>query len=144
MVITMKWKLYTISICLLFICATTYAQQQPNDPLGDSLFPPELVMQHQQAIGLTEDQKNTLKAELRKAQIRFTELQWQLQDESEKLVALVKQERVDEQQTLAQLDKVLSAEREIKRAQFSLLIQIKNQLTLEQRARLQEIKNKSK
>ena len=140
----MKWKLYTISIYLLFICSTTYAQQQPNDPLGDSLCPPELVMQHQQAIGLSEEQKNTLKAELRKAQMRFTELQWQLQDETEKLIALVKQERVDEQQTLAQLDKVLGAEREIKRAQFSLLIQIKNNLTPEQRTRLQEIKNKSK
>lgn len=140
----MKWKLYTISICLLFICLTTYARQQPNDPLGDSLFPPELVMQHQQAIGLSEEQKNSLKAELRKAQMRFTELQWQLQDETEKLIALVKQERVDEQQTLAQLDKVLGAEREIKRAQFSLLIQIKNNLTPEQRSRLQEIKNKSK
>lgn len=140
----MKWKIYTVSICLLLLCPTLQAQQQPNDPLGDSLFPPELVMQNQQAIGLTEEQKNTLKADLRKAQMRFTELQWQLQDETEKLVALVKQDRVDEQQTLAQLDRVLTAEREIKRAQFSLLIQIKNHLTPEQRARLQEIKNKSK
>ena len=140
----MKWKIVTVFIFLLLLSVNLQAQQQPNDPLGDSLFPPELVMQNQQAIGLTEEQKNTLKADLRKAQLRFTELQWQLQDESEKLVALVKQDHVDEQQTLAQLDKVLAAEREIKRAQFSLLIQIKNHLTPEQRTRLQEIKNKSK
>jgi Spy/CpxP family protein refolding chaperone len=144
MVITMKWKIIAVFIFLLFLCVNLQAQQQPNDPFADSLFPPELVMQNQQAIGLTEEQKNTLKADIRKAQIRFTELQWQLQDEADKLAALVKQVHVDEQQTLAQLDRVLAAEREIKRAQFSLLIQIKNQLTLEQRARLQEIKNKSK
>ena len=140
----MKGKLYASALFLLFLCPMAYAQQQPHDPFAESLFPPELVMQNQQAIGLSEEQKNSLKAELRKAQLRFTELQWQLQDETEKLIALVKQERVDEQQTLAQLDKVLSAEREIKRAQFSLLIQIKNQLTPEQRTRLQEIKNRSK
>src|SRR5262249_5857251 len=139
MVIKMNWKIYTVAISLLLLCTTLQAQQQPNDPLGDSLFPPELVMQNQQAIGLSEEQKNTLKADLRKAQQRFIELQWQLQDETEKLVALIKQDRVDEQQTLAQLDKVLAAERDIKRAQFSLLIQIKNHLTPEQRARLQEI-----
>jgi Spy/CpxP family protein refolding chaperone len=105
---------------------------------------PELVMQHQQAIGLSEEQKNYFKTELRKAQTRFTELQWQLQDELDKLVALVKQTSVDESSALAQLDKVLNAEREIKRQQLALVIQIKNKLTLQQRARLIEIKNKTR
>jgi Spy/CpxP family protein refolding chaperone len=56
----------------------------------------------------------------------------------------LRQDQVDEQQTLAQLDKILNIEREIKRAQFTLLIQIKNRLTPEQRARLMEIKSKSR
>jgi Spy/CpxP family protein refolding chaperone len=63
-----------------------------------------------------------------------------LSDESEKLAALVKQEPVDEQVVLAQLDKVLNAEREIKRTQLSLAIQIRNNLTPEQRARLTELR----
>jgi Spy/CpxP family protein refolding chaperone len=140
----MKPKLYVLCGFLLLSCQLVQAQQQPNDPIGETLFPPELVMQHQQAIGLNEEQKNFLKTEIRKAQTRFTDLQWQLQDEAEKLVSLLRQDQVDEQQTLAQLDKVLSVEREIKRAQFTLLIQIKNKLTPEQRARLMEIKSKSR
>lgn len=140
----MKLKLYVLCAFLLLSCQFVQAQQQPNDPIGETLFPPELVMQHQQAIGLSEDQKNFLKTEIRKAQARFTDLQWQLQDEAEKLASLLRQDQVDEQQTLAQLDKILSAEREIKRAQFTLLIQIKNKLTLEQRARLMEIKSKNR
>ena len=136
----MKRKLFAL-IALLFLTAIAARAQQPaNDPIGEAFFPPELVMQHQQSIGLTDQQKTFLKTELRKAQTRFTELQWQLSDESEKLVTLVKQEPADEPAVLAQLDKVLNAEREIKRTQLSLAIQIRNNLTPEQRARLSELK----
>jgi len=142
-------KLRTLFGCALLLSsfalvrAQQQPQQQPGDPLADSFFPPELVMQHQQAIGLTEEQKEFFKSEFRKAQIRFTEMQWQLQDEAEKMAALVKQDSINEQQVLAQLDKVLGVEREVKRLQISLMIQIKNKLTPEQKARLMEIKSKA-
>ena len=111
-----------------------------GDPLGQSFYPPELVMQNQQAIGLTDEQKSYLKTELRDAQIKFTDLQWKLQDEAEKMVSLVKQPHVDEQQALAQLEKVLGVEREVKRAQIVLLVHIKNKLTPEQQAKLDELR----
>src|SRR5271168_3285609 len=68
---------------------------------------------------------------------------WKLQDEMEKLVSLVKQPHVEEQDTLAQLEKVLAMEREIKRAQVSLLVRIKNKLTPEQQAKLAAIRSGS-
>ena len=123
--------------------ALAVAQSPPDDPLRDHFFPPELVMQNQQAIGLSEDQKSFFKTELRQAQQRFTELQWKLDDEMERFVALVKQPQVDEPQALAQLDKVLAAEREIKRTQISLLIRLKDHLRPDQQARLQEIRRKA-
>lgn len=139
----MKLKAYALCALLLLTGASLWAQQQPpTDPIGENLFPPELLMQHQQAIGLSEDQKNFIKTEIRKAQTRFTEWQWQLQDEMETMASWLKQERVDEQQVLAQLDKILNLEREIKRTHFALIVRIKNKLTPEQQARLQEIKNK--
>src|SRR4029079_10136974 len=103
-----------VSILLLSFSAVKAQQPQP-DPFAGNLFPPELIMQHQQALGLSEEQQNFLKAELRKTQTRLTELQWNLQDEVEKLAALMKQDQVDEAQALTQLDKVLGLEREIKR-----------------------------
>ena len=139
----MNRKSYALIAFLLLTAGLARAQQPASDPIGEAFFSPELVMQHQQTIGLTDAQKNFFKTELRKAQMRFTELQWQLSDESEKLVAIVKQEPLDEPAALAQLDKVLNAEREIKRVQLSLVIQIRNQLTPEQRARLTELKSKS-
>src|SRR5262245_15577661 len=118
------------------------AQQQPGpDPIGENLFPPELIMQHQQALGLTQEQKESLKENLRKAQAKFTEMQWHPQDEAEKLVELLKQARIDEAQALSQLDKVLTAEREIKRAQIALLLRLKNALTQEQQKQLKDAQN---
>jgi len=48
-------------ILTLLLCGFLAAQQLPEDPLRDILFPPEAVMQHQQAVGLRDEQKNTLK-----------------------------------------------------------------------------------
>src|SRR5215470_11947849 len=123
----MRSKLLLPTLLLLFNTATLGAQDPPSDPLGENMFPPELVMQHQQALGLTEEQKTLLKTELRQAQARFTELQWQLQDEMEKMVELVK---------------ILNLEREIKRAQIALLVRIKNRLSPEQQVKLREIRSK--
>jgi Spy/CpxP family protein refolding chaperone len=115
-----------------------------QDPVGENLFPPELVMAHQTAIGLDEPQKTYIRGELLKAQTRFTELQWQLQDSMEALVSLLKQTPVDESRVMTQLDKVLNSEREIKRTQISLMLRIKNKLTPDQQARLQKLRGESK
>jgi len=130
---------------LLILVSTLGAQQHPaTDPLSELLFPPDLVMARQNAIGLSDAQKTYLRAEILKAQTRFTELQWQLQDAMEGLTGLLKQSKADEAQVSAQLDKVLASEREIKRAQIALLVRIKNNLTEEQQHRLQALRGESK
>jgi Spy/CpxP family protein refolding chaperone len=133
-----------LCLCALFLLTAGAARgQQPDqDQIGQNFFPPEVVIQNQEAIGLGGEQKEYLKTEIRQAQLKFTELQWKLQDEMEKLVTLVKQPRVDEQQVLAQLEKVLAAEREIKREQVTLLVRIKNKLTPEQQAKLSDLRTR--
>ncbi len=141
----MRSILCALGILLLSFGSVMTQQQQPQpDPFEGNMFPPELIMQHQQALGLNEEQKGSIKSEVRKTQTQLTDLQWGLQDEVEKLAALVKQNQVDEGQTLTQLDKVLGIEREIKRTHIGLLIRIKNRLTQEQQARLQGITNKTR
>ena len=111
----------------------------PMDPLGDVMFPPELIMGHTRDLGLTDEQKTFMRAEIQKSTTRFNELQWQVQDAMEALHALMKANPVSEQQALAQLDKVLDTEREIKRLHFGLAIALKNKLTPEQQAKLHEL-----
>jgi len=138
----MRRRLLCLCAAVLLAAGAARAQQSDQDPIGQSFFAPELVIQHQEAIGLSPEQKESIKTEIRQAQLKFTELQWKLQDEMEKLVGLVKQPRVDEQQVLAQLEKVLGAEREVKREQVTLLVRIKNKLTPEQQGKLSELRGK--
>lgn len=109
----------------------------PNmDPLGDVMFPPEMIMGHARELGLTDEQKAFMRGEIQKTTTRFLELQWQLQDAMEALHQTMKANAVDEQQALSQLDKVLDAERQVKRLHFSLGIRLKNKLTPEQQGQL--------
>lgn len=120
---------------------TPQPQHSPHhDPLHQFIFPPELIMQNQREIGLTTEQKTFLRAEIQRVTSRFNELQWQIQDAMEGLQAVMKESSVNEQQALAQLEKILDTEREIKRLHMELAIRIKNKLTLEQQSRLQELK----
>lgn len=112
----------------------------PHDPLARFVFPPELVMQHQREIGVTDEQKTYLRGEIQRVTLRFTELQWQLQDAMEGLASVMKESSVNEQQALSQLDKILDTEREIKHLHIGLAIRIKNKLTPEQQSRLQGMK----
>ena len=54
---------------------------------------------------------------------------------------LLKARPVDESAVLAQVDQVLNREREIKRAQISLLVRIKNQLNETQQNKLMELRH---
>ena len=92
---------------------------------------------------LGSEQKTYVRDEIRKAQTQFTDAQWQLQDATEIMSSLLEQSPVDEQQVLDQLEIVLDAERKIKRTQLTLMIRIKNNLTPEQQARLQELRPKA-
>jgi Spy/CpxP family protein refolding chaperone len=138
-----RFQLFAAS--LLILSSVLCAQQPAHpDPLADLLFSPDLILARQNAIGLTDAQKSYLHEEMLKSQSRFTDLQWQLQSAMEGLSGLLKQPKADEAQVAGQLDKVLAAEREIKLAQITLLVRIKNNLTLEQQHRLQAIRNESK
>jgi Spy/CpxP family protein refolding chaperone len=119
----------------------TLASSEPGRTalLQKSFFAPELVMQHQNAIGLTAEQTTAIRAEMQKMITRFTDLQWQQSAETEAMAALVKQERPDEKQVLAQLDKLLSVENEIKRLHTGMLTRIKNILSSNQQAQLREM-----
>src|SRR5580692_1875043 len=83
--------------------------------IEQNFFAPENIMQHQNAIGLSADQQTSIREEMKKMIAQFTDLQWQASAETEALANLVKQDRPDEKQVLAQLDKVLNVENEIKR-----------------------------
>lgn len=114
-----------------------------QDALSAQLFPPELIMQNQKALNLTDDQKKAIKAEVLSLQSKLTDQQWDFQGEMETLVSLMKESKVDEKKCLAQFDKVIGLEDNVKRAHFTLVVRIKNLLTSDQQAKLMEIRDRS-
>ena len=107
-----------------------------GDMMGENFFPPDMVMRNQKAISLTADQQKSIKAEMQKSMSQFTDLQWQQSAEEETMAGLMKQDHPDEKQVLAQLDKLLDIENEIKRLHLTSMIRIKNILTPEQQKKL--------
>jgi len=129
---------------LLLIGAVANAQSPPagTDDIAQNLFAPDIVFKYRDEIGLDEAQSKSLKDLVQKAQGRFLDLQWDMQGEAGKLSQLLRQPKVDEAAALAQVDKVLGMEREVKRAQISLLINIKNLLTPSQQQKLIDLRKK--
>ena len=122
---------------LLVLAAPLFAQE---DPLARYLVPPEMIMGHSQELNLQDKQRAAIKAEVQKAQSKFIDAQWDMKEETEKMVRLLQQTPADEARILEQADKVMALEREIKKTQLALLIRIRNVLTAEQLAKLDAIR----
>jgi len=147
-----------LSVFLAFICIANAQQPPPppdgpmgpdprppgGDKIGRAFFPPELVMRNQKAINLTPEQQSTIREEMRKDMPRFTELQWQLSAEEEALDSLVHADAPDEKQIIAQFDKLMLAESELKRVRFALLVRLRAILTPEQQQKLEELKKQDR
>lgn len=119
---------------------TPTPQPGQGDPFGRLLYPPEMVMQHQGELGLTDAQRSAIQKEAIAAQTKFMEMQWTMSAEMEKMVNLLNATPVDEAQALTQLDRILAAEHDVKKAQMGLLIRIKNTLTRDQQAKLDRMR----
>lgn len=129
----------------LFLCALLPAAASAqtgaggDDPFARYLFPPDRIMSHSLEIGLEDAQKTAIRNEVQKAQPKFLDVQFELQGEAEKMIRLLQEKPVDETKVLAQVDRILALEKEIKKTQISLLVRLRNILTPGQQARLAEI-----
>lgn len=114
-----------------------------DDPLAKLLLPPDLVMSHQQAINLTDQQRQMIQATMVDTQKKLLDQQFKLKGEVEKLQSLLRSSAPDESKVLDQMDKVLGAERDIKRAQLSLMVKLKDGLTEQQQLQLEALRRQA-
>jgi Spy/CpxP family protein refolding chaperone len=117
----------------LTLLLTFHAGAEPAD---DFLFPPELIARGQAEIKLTDEQLQRFREATEKVEARARELGARMKKENDAFAALLKPSQVDAVAALAQLDKLLEAEREMKHAQIAFMLTIKNNLTPEQQAKL--------
>lgn len=115
-----------------------------QDRLLQLLIPPDVVMRHQRELGLTAEQRKVLMAVVQEAQGSFTQSMWDLQRELDVLTAMVGEGGRPEADLAEQLDRVLELERDIKRTRFLLALRVRQQLTPEQIAKLEELRPSSR
>lgn len=104
------------------------------------LYPAALVLDHQAALALDDAQVQAIRGELQSAQRELVDLEVALRREREALAGALSGERVDEAGAMEIAARLVEREGAIKLLHLRLLVRIKNQLTPEQRRRLDELR----
>jgi len=136
--------LFLLLIVGYFSVATKAQPASPanHDPVAQHLFAPELVLQYQEEIGLTDKQRASIMAAVEELQTSAAETQDRSLARRDKLADLLKKEHVDEEEVLVELDSFLREETKQTHKQVSFLLHVKNLLTPQQQAKLAEFKKK--
>ena len=129
-----KALLLAISFC---VAATTQAAGLEGDKINREvmkmgLYPPDIIMRHQQRLGITDEQRSSISKAVKEFQSQVAELQWTLQNEQQLLQQSFSGYRIQAEESLARAERVLELESRFKLAHFRLLIATKNELTEKQ------------
>jgi Spy/CpxP family protein refolding chaperone len=114
---------------LRMLPAPLHGALPPVTSFEQALFAPELVMQRQDALALTADQRKSITETLKTLETETIDLQWKVQAEQAKLIALLEQRPINESAASAQMAKLLDVEAAVKQKHFLSLARIKNTLT---------------
>ena len=131
----------TLLRCLLLLAASSiHAEPPPGSPVDALLFPPDFIMQNKDAIALTDAQADAIIAAAQNAMPDFEEMNKNVQSATQDLAALLAEKPVKVDAALAQLDKVMDREREVKRAHLKVILAVRQHLTSQQIDKLAEMK----
>jgi hypothetical protein len=122
-------------------CSTTSADAQVDavrECRGD-LFAPDLILREADSLGLTDQQRDTVAGLVKETKQAFKMGQSKLQDATGILGPTLKSSTVSEGVALDQFTAILEAEKDLKRAQFLMLVRAKNLLTPSQQEKLRKI-----
>ena len=138
-------KLFILLVTAAFVIPSMALGQGQDriDPIKHLLFPPDLIMKHRSKLDLNDEQQDILKSEMQLAQSTVFDFRWEMNDESEKMAQLIKTTPIDESELLAQADKVMALEHQIKRIHLTLLIRLKNMLSPQQIETLRRLRRDS-
>jgi Spy/CpxP family protein refolding chaperone len=137
----------TIRVCFVALAlsaaSSAFAQkappEAPDQDFARYLYPPELIMKFQQKINLRPEQRTTITQAIQQLQSKVVDLQWQMQAEVQKLTELMQAPTIKEAEALAQVDRVLGIERDVKRTHLGALIRIRNTLSRDQQTALDSL-----
>ena len=122
---------------LLLSASAAIAAPSKADVFKGKLFPPKIILQHQDALELSREQFTAIKAAVVEVQGNVAEHEWDLREAYMNVLEELDKTPVDEARVMDFVDKALIAENNVKKEQVAMLIRLRNLLTDEQIAYLQ-------
>jgi Spy/CpxP family protein refolding chaperone len=113
-------------------------QSTEQDPFNGRLFAPNIVLENQNDLELTDSQLQQIRELVISTQTTVTEHQWDMREAYREVMTELDQTTIDEAAVAERIQLVLETENKVKLAQMSMLIRLRNLLTEEQVALLRE------
>ena len=134
-------KVLLITLLTSCLCLGTAAAAKPKaDVFKGKLFPPNIILQHQDRLALSKEQFTAIKAAVLEVQANVAEHEWDVREAYQNIMAELDKTPIDEQQVLEYVGAALRAENEVKKLQVAMLVRLKNLLTDEQIAHLESVR----
>lgn len=129
-------------ICMILLAQglSAQGQGQQKDPFQGKLFAPNVILEHQDELGLTKEQFTAIRSAVVEVQGSVAEHEWDLREAYLHVLEDLDESPVDADKVLANVEKALLAENEVKKLQVGLLLELRNLLTDEQMDYLQSVK----
>ena len=132
----------TLAVIVCFGMATAMAAGPKDDVFKGKLFPPNVILENQEELGLSKDQFTKIRAAVVEVQGNVAEYEWDMREAYMKLMAELDQSPVNEDRVLEHANTALLAENQVKKRQMRMLVRLKNLLTADQIAYLESIHGK--
>lgn len=134
--VTDRW-LAVFVVCLL--CTGSAAADQSSDVFRGKLFPPNLILEHQDELDLSREQFTSIREAVVQVQADVAEHEWDMREAYLRIMEELDAEPIDEELVIQIANEALLAENEIKKHQMAMLIRVRNILTDEQVAYLRSL-----
>lgn len=135
---TITAKLCAILV-LSVLCIGTASADRAADVFRGKLFPPNLILEHQDELELSREQFTSIREAVVEVQAGVAEHEWDMREAYLRIMDELDAEPIDEERVIEIANEALLAENEIKKQQMAMLIQVRNILTDEQIAYLRTV-----
>ena len=128
-------------VCLFLFTTVATAQGQgpQRDVFKGKLFAPNIIMEHQDDLGLSKEQFTAIRTAVVEVQTNVAEHEWDLREAYQRVLSDLDDSPIDEDKVLENVDAALRAENQVKKLQVAMLIKLRNLLTDEQAEYLQSV-----
>ena len=125
-------KLAGILLACLIFAGPVLAAGKPDDVFRGKLFPPNVIMQHQDELELSREQFTAIRSAVVEVQGSVAEHEWDLREAYRNIATELDKPEADERVVLEFAQAALRAENEVKLKQMRMLIRVRNVLNDEQ------------